>query len=344
MKAPELENGSGEGRGNLRPADEMVSAETALEGVRTLPDQSSSPPPAVPGEDYQGVHSESDAKGVSGSNRQPPLLKLKIYEGPLDLLLDLIRKQKINIYDIPIATITGQYLEYLHMLEEMNIDVAGEFIFMAATLIHIKSRTLLPPDPTAPLEEQEDPRTDLVERLLEHEQFKNAAEMLQSKRVVEEATWSQSGVSEFIEAEDEPGLAVSTFDLIAAFQEVIERAKKRPPLRVAREEVTVAEMIEHVKQALLASRHPVQLEDLMACYVARPALIAMVLALLEMVRIHAIILRQRELFGPITIHRNKRFEEIMSGIDVQMLEASFEEKSGNQYPAEDGDRPNEPES
>lgn len=299
-------------------------------------DQPLTPQPAAPDERSAEISSGSEAKVVIVAGQQAPLLKLKIYEGPLDLLLDLIRKQKINIYDIPIATITGQYLEYLHMLEEMNIDVAGEFIFMAATLIHIKSRLLLPPDPTAPPEEQEDPRTDLVERLLEHEQFKNAAQMLQSKRVVEEATWSQPGISEFIEAEDEPGLAVSTFDLIAAFREVIERAKKRPPLRVAREEVTVAEMIEYVKQALLANRHPVQLEDLMAGYVARPALIAMVLALLEMVRIHAILLRQKELFGPITIHRNKRFEEIMSGIDVQALEASFEAAptDGNKDPGE----------
>jgi segregation and condensation protein A len=255
----------------------------------------------------------------------PPLLKLPSYEGPLDLLLDLIRKQQINIYDIPIAKITQQYLEYLRMLEQLNIDVAGEFIFMAATLIYIKSRMLLPPDPSAPPEEQEDPRTDLVQRLLEHEQFRNAAQMLQSKRVVEEATWSQPGIGEFLEAEDEPALAVSAFDLVAAFREVIERAKKRPPMALAREEVTVAEMIEHVKQILLASPHPVLLDDLMAGFVSKPACIALILALLEMVRLHAILLRQKELFAPITIHRNKRFAEIISTIDSSMLEASFED-------------------
>lgn len=253
-----------------------------------------------------------------------PQLKLQIYEGPLDLLLDLIRKQKVNIYDIPIAQITRQYLDYIHLLEEMNIDVAGEFIFMAATLIHIKSRMLLPPDPTAPPEEAEDPRQDLVHRLLEHEQFKNAAEMLQSKRVVEDASWSQPGIGEFIEAEDEPGLAVSVFDLIAAFREVIERAKKRPPLQVEREEVTVSQMIEHVKQVLLSRPHAVRLEDLMEGYLAQQALIALVLALLEMVRIHAVILRQKELFGPVTVHRNKRFEEIVAGLDPAALEASLE--------------------
>ena len=267
----------------------------------------------------------AERKVVMPADPSVPLLKLPVYEGPLDLLLDLIRKQKINIYDIPIAQITRQYLDYLHLLEEMNIDVAGEFVFMAATLIHIKSRMLLPPDPEAPAEEQEDPRKDLVHRLLEHEQFRNAAEMLQSKRIIEDASWSQPGIVEFLEAEDEPGLAVSLFDLISAFREVIERAKKRPPLRVERDEVTVAEMIEHVKEVLLLRRHPVQLDDLLEGFLARRALIALFLALLEMVRIGAVVLRQKELFGAVTIHRNRRFEEIMAGINAERLEASLEE-------------------
>jgi segregation and condensation protein A len=258
----------------------------------------------------------------------PPPVKLEVYEGPLDLLLDLIRKQQINIYDIPIARITQQYLDYLRLLEEMNIDVAGEFILMAATLIYIKSRMLLPPDPTAPPEELEDPRTELVHRLLEHEQFKNAAEMLQSKRMVEDATWSQPGISEFVEAEDEPGMAVSVFDLIAVFREVLERAKKRPQMEIRREEVTVAQMIEHVKAALTASAHPVRLDNLMTGFVSRQTLIALFLALLEMVRLRAILLRQKELFAPITVHKNKRFEEIMSAANAELLEAGLEESLG----------------
>lgn len=266
-------------------------------------------------------------KRVTHAGAPPPPVKLQIYEGPLDLLLDLIRKQEINIYDIPIAKITSQYLDYLRLLEEMNIDIAGEFIFMAATLIYIKSRMLLPPDPTAPPEE-EDLRAELVHRLLEHEQFKNAAQMLQSKRVVEEATWSQPGIGEFVEAEDEPGLTVSAFDLIAVFREILERAKKRPQIEIRREEVTVAQMIEHVKNVLLANAHPVRLEDLLAGYVARQALIALLLALLEMVRLRAILLRQKELFAPITVHRSKRFEEILSGANAALLEASLEESFG----------------
>lgn len=267
-------------------------------------------------------------KRVSHAPATPPGVKLEAYEGPLDLLLDLIRKQQINIYDIPIARITKQYLDYLRLLEEMNIDVAGEFILMAATLIHIKSRMLLPPDPTAPPEEQEDPRTELVHRLLEHEQFKNAAQMLQSKRMVEDATWSQPGIGEFVEAEDEPGLAVSVFDLISAFRQILERAKKRTQLQIRREEVTVAQMIEHVKEALLASSRPVPLEQLMAGYESRPALIALFLGLLEMVRLRAILLRQKDLFTSILVHRHKRFEEIMSGASYDMLQEGLEESLG----------------
>jgi segregation and condensation protein A len=265
------------------------------------------------------------AKRASHVPTPPPPLKLEIYEGPLDLLLDLIRKQQINIYDIPIARITQQYLDYLHVLEELNIDIAGEFIFMAATLIHIKSRMLLPPDPTTPPEEQEDPRIELVHRLLEHEQFKNAAEMLRSKREVEEATWSHPGVGEFQEAEDEPGLAVTVFDLISTFRQILERARKKPQIKLKRDEVTVAQMVEHVKQVLTRGSDPVTLEELAEGYAWRQALVALLLALLELVRLRAILLRQKELFAPITVQRSKRFDEILSAAKVDLLQASLDE-------------------
>lgn len=290
------------------------------------PEPQSSPGPAEnPGKPV-GV------KRATRAGEPPPPVKLEIYEGPLDLLLDLIRKQEINIYDIPIAKITKQYLDYLHMLEEMNIDVGGEFVLMAATLIHIKSRMLLPPDPNASAEEEEDPRTELVHRLLEHEQFKNAAAMLQSKRMVEDATWSQPGIGEFVEAEDEPGFTVTVFDLVTVFRQIIERAKKRVPMKIRREEVSVAQMFEHVKQVLMMNPHPVRLDDLFAGFLSRQALVALLLALLEMVRLHAVLLRQKDLFAPITVHRNKRFDEIVSVASVAELEASLEESFGSTAP------------
>jgi segregation and condensation protein A len=259
------------------------------------------------------------AKRASHLATPPPPIKLGNYEGPLDLLLDLIRKQQINIYDIPIAKITRQYLDYLHLMEDLNIDVAGEFIFMAATLIHIKSRLLLPPDPTAPPEEQEDPRTELVQRLLEHEQFKNAAEMLNSKRQMEDAMWTQSGIGEFSEADDEPGLAVSVFDLISVFREILERAKKKPQMQIRREEVTVAQMVQHVKQVLRASTGPVPLADLIGDFDWRQALISLFLAVLELVRLRAVLLRQKDLFKEITVSRSKRFDEVLAATTAEEL-------------------------
>jgi len=266
------------------------------------------------------------AKRVTHIAAPPPPVKLGNYEGPLDLLLDLIRKQQINIYDIPIAKITQQYLDYLHLMEDLNIDVAGEFIFMAATLIHMKSRMLLPPDLTAPPDEQGDPREELVHRLLEHEQFKNAAEMLNSKRLLEDAMWSHPGISEFAEAEDEPGLAVSVFDLISVFREILERAKKRPQLEIRREEVSVAQMLEHVKQVLRASPGPVPLTDLIGDFLWRQALIALFLAVLELVRLRAVLLRQKDTFTSITVARSKRFEEVLAATTAEELAAGLDEE------------------
>src|SRR2546421_9064416 len=121
----------------------------------------------------------------------PYRIQLEVYEGPLDLLLDLIRKQDIDIRDIPISRITGQYLECLHKLEQLDIDISADFIYMAATLIYIKSKMLLPPDPQAGPGEMEDPRDDLVHRLVEHEKFKSAAQLLHQRQQIEENVWSK---------------------------------------------------------------------------------------------------------------------------------------------------------
>src|SRR5213596_1446525 len=131
---------------------------------------------------------------------------LPLYEGPLDLLLDLIRRQKLDIYDIPIAKVTEQYLSFLHLMEEMNVDLASEFLLIAAQLIYIKSRMLLPPDPDGGPEEQEDPRAELVRRLLEYEKFKNAAQMLYQREMIENAAWSNPGDIGLQEADLEPEL------------------------------------------------------------------------------------------------------------------------------------------
>ena len=154
---------------------------------------------------------------------------LEQYEGPLDLLLDLIRKQQINIYDIPIASITSQYMEYIEKAAALDMELGAEFVYMAATLIHIKSKMLLPVDPELQkIAPDEDPRAELVERLIEHEKYKNAAEMLQQKRIIEEAAWSNPSMQSFVDQDEMPGLSVSLFDMVKTFQTVLDRAKNRP--------------------------------------------------------------------------------------------------------------------
>jgi segregation and condensation protein A len=243
----------------------------------------------------------------------PLNVHLEQYEGPLDLLLDLIRRQQIDIRDIPIATITSQYLAFLEQAREMDLDIGAEFVFMAATLIHIKSRMLLPTDPALQKENeaQEDPREELVQRLLEHQRFKDAAEMLQQKRIVEENVWSNPQIDQFISEVEEPGLAVSLFDLIKAFGDVLERARSRPVLDVQGEEVTVNDMIRHVRSLLESSRRdkPVFILQLMEAQRTRRAMICVFLAVLEMVKTQSVKILQADLFGEIALAKGEHFDE-----------------------------------
>src|SRR5580765_7283198 len=236
-----------------------------------------------------------------------------VYEGPLDLLLDLIRKQDIDIYDIPIAKITAQYLGYVENLKQLDVDVAAEFIYMAAMLIHIKSKTLLPRDPDAPAEAQEDPRNELVERLLEHEKFKSAAQMLMQKQQIEEAVWSNPAIKEFMDAEGtEPEIAADVIDLVKTFQHILDRARSRPILDVDEETVTVGQMIEYLRKRLALEDRPVRLKQMLMNIPSQQALVCMFLAMLEMVRLQAVQLRQDRLFGEILIRKHVGFEAVMS--------------------------------
>jgi segregation and condensation protein A len=236
-----------------------------------------------------------------------------VYEGPLDLLLDLVRKQDIDIYDIPIARITAQYLAYVERLGELDVNVAAEFIYMAAVLIHIKSKMLLPRDPALSSEEQEDPRTELVNRLLEHEKFKSAAQMLMQKQQIEDAVRSNPAIRDFMQAEGtDPELAADVIDLVKTFQQVLERARSRPLIEVNEENVTVSQMIEYFGRRLSLENRPLRLKQFLQTIESRPALICMFLALLELVRLQAIQLRQDRLFGEILVRRHSGFEAVMA--------------------------------
>jgi segregation and condensation protein A len=254
----------------------------------------------------------SPAAGSGEGGSSPLRVRVEKYEGPLDLLLDLIRSQKINIYDIPIAQITAQYLDYLRQAEHLNIDLGGEFVFMAATLIHIKSRMLLPKDPSLPDDEQEDPREELVLRLLEHEKFLQAAQMLREKRVVEENVWSNPPLQAFLDEEEDPGFAVTVFDLVKTFEKVLERYKNRPTYQVGAQDVSVRSRIEYLRNRLLSEDEPLLLREVFERQPSRRALLATFLAVLEMVRMQAIILRQQEEFGEIQIRKHKMFDVVFS--------------------------------
>jgi segregation and condensation protein A len=237
----------------------------------------------------------------------------ELYDGPLDLLLDLIRKQDINIYDIPIAQITAQYLAYVERMKQLDVNLAAEFIYMAAVLIQIKSRMLLPRDPAAPADEQDDPRTDLVQRLLEHEKFRNAAQMLLQKQQIEDATWSNPALKEFKDDEGaEPELAADVVDLVRSFRQILERAKAHPVLQVDEETVTVAQMIDYIRRRLLLEDRPVRLKSLLQYTHSRNALVCAFLALLELVRLQAILLRQERVFGEILVKKHTMFDTVFS--------------------------------
>jgi segregation and condensation protein A len=236
-----------------------------------------------------------------------------VYEGPLDLLLHLIRKQDIDIYDIPIGRITGQYLAYVEKLRELDVNVAAEFVYMTAVLIHIKSKMLLPRDPAAASDAQDDPRAELVNRLIEHEKFKSAAQMLMQKQQIENAVWSNPALKEFRDDEGtEPELAADVIDLVKTFQQILDRARNRPMIQVNEETVTVGQMIEYLQRRLALEDRPIRLKQMLRNVESRQALVCMFLALLEMVRLQAIQLRQDHLFGEILLRKHVGFDAVMS--------------------------------
>jgi segregation and condensation protein A len=246
----------------------------------------------------------------------------QVYDGPLDLLLDLIRKQNIDIYDIPIGLITAQFLDYCHQLKQTDVDAAGEFIYVASLLIHIKSKMLLPRDPSDVTgADAEDPRRELVERLLEHERFKAAAQMLMQKQQIEEATWSNPGMPAFLREERagegggadlEQEIAADAVDLVRVFREVLERLRERPVLDVNEETVTVAQMIDFVKNRLMMEDRPVSLRRLLHSTHSERALICMFLAMLELVRLQAVLLHQPMELGDILIKKADGFDQVFA--------------------------------
>src|SRR5258706_5132582 len=236
----------------------------------------------------------------------PYKIHLDTYDGPLDLLLDLIKKQEIDIHNIPIAKITGQYLEYLHKLEQLDMDISADFIYMAATLIYIKSKMLLPPDPLAGPEELDDPRADLVHRLVEHEKFKSAAQLLHQRQQIEENVWSRPDRSLYEGEEVEGELIVSLVDLVKVFQQVLERRREVVKIDLRHDQFTVAQMMELLRQQLVTADEGIHLITFFESCASRHAMIVALLAVLELVRPQAIVLSQQKKICDIPFRNHKK--------------------------------------
>jgi len=226
-------------------------------------------------------------------------IKIPVFEGPLDLLLHLIRENKIDIYDIPIAIITHQYLQYIKIMKELDLDIAGEFLVMAATLIHIKSRMLLPPDEEAPPEEQEDPRHELIQKLIEYQTFKEAALSLRQR----EDEWTRVFQREPLSDEkDDEGIYLSDvnlFDLLEAFKKILDTS---PPevATITKETLTVKDKMSLIME-MLEGQEAVRFEEFFKDGITRSQLIVTFIALLELIRLGLLRAYQEKEFGNIWV-------------------------------------------
>jgi len=257
------------------------------------------------------------AKKPGEQEHQFNIMVDQVYDGPLDLLLDLIRKQDIDIYDIPIAKITAQFLQYVERMKQFDVDVAAEFIYTASLLIHIKSKMLLPRDPSAPAGTEEDPREELVNRMLEHEKYKNAAQMLLQKQQIEDAVWSNPALKEFKDAEGtEAELAADVMDIVKVFQQIMDRAKSRPIMQVDEDTVTVSQMIDYIRRRLMLEDRPVRLKQMLRSANSQKALVCAFLAMLELIRLQAILVRQDKTFSEIVVKKHLKFDEVLNGPDA----------------------------
>jgi segregation and condensation protein A len=233
-------------------------------------------------------------------------VKLEIFEGPLDLLFYLIKKDELNINDIPISAITEQYLQYLELMRMLDLDIAGEFLVMAATLMHIKSKMLLPPEEKELEREEEDPRAELVRKLLEYRKFKEAAEALKNRELNQKEVFPAPGVREHpLADEGELYFEASIFDLLSAFSKVLKEIPKNKFYEVVKDEVTVSEKIHEIFHILV--KNPViYFLDLFKFTVTRIHIIATFLALLELIRMKEVVIKQDKIFGDIKIVRNSQ--------------------------------------
>jgi segregation and condensation protein A len=288
----------------------VAVAQTAANGDASAPEVagdadagSSTPEEAsetAPSLNVAGARPEIVAEGGEGGEE----LKLYLGEfaGPLDLLLYLIRQEQVDVYDIPIARITDEYLRYLRLMQDMDIAVASEFLVMAAQLIEIKSKMLLPPDPVADAAqaEAEDPRHELIKQLLEHQKFKAAAQMLWSRSTVEQAVYVRAPIET---DKANPEVSAGVFDLLKVFQEILARKKQEVLMEIERDEITMTEMLERLRNMILSAGE-LNLRHFFERAGTRRELVLAFLSVLEIVRASEIVLVQEKTFGDIVARVN----------------------------------------
>ncbi len=288
-------------------------------GAGSASEPAAPPEPAAPvGPSTPAVPAPAPAEGPAAPERvtvpegiesilpeDAPLIHLPLFDGPLDLLLYLIRRERIDIYDIPIAPITRQYMEYLELMQELNLDLAGEFLVMAATLVHIKSKMLVPIEPTEAEGEEEaiDPREELVRRLLEFQRYKEAAGILHQQAQIRAAQWTrpETVLPSFDDAGEEM-LEAGLYDLIAAFKELLDRRKALIAHEVEDEGPPLEERMDQLL-ALIKEGESLEFLELFATLQTKAEMIVTFLALLELVRLKKVRVYQRGIFGPVRVFR-----------------------------------------
>jgi segregation and condensation protein A len=292
--------------GDAHAAADQAGVNAVADAAETAPGPAASDstpnnsPESTPSLNVAGARPEIVSEGGEGGEE----LKLYLGEfaGPLDLLLYLIRQEQVDIYDIPIARITDEYLRYLRLMQDMDIAVASEFLVMAAQLIEIKSKMLLPPDPVADaaLAEGEDPRNELIKQLLEHQKFKAAAQMLWSRSTVEQAVYVRAPIET---DKANPEVSAGVFDLLKVFQEILARKKQEVMLEIERDEITMTEMLERLRNMILSAGE-LNLRHFFERAGTRRELILAFLSVLEIVRASEIVLVQEKTFGDIVARVN----------------------------------------
>ena len=232
-------------------------------------------------------------------------IKLELFEGPLDLLLYLVKKDHLNICDIPVAQITDQYLQYMELMRLLDLNIAGEFLVMASTLIHIKSKMLLPPEPKEnEQEEEEDPRSELIRKLLEYQKFKEAAGLLRQKELSRQNIFTRNQSPVPVNSGEEVYFEASLFDLLSAFSKALKDIPRELFYEVIKDEFTVEEKIHDLLHILL-NESSLRLSYLFAKVKNQVEMVVTFLAVLELIRLKEIVIVQKDIFGEIQVIRNQ---------------------------------------